>query len=151
MIPPKTIEDLIAKHSILEKDLSSSDLNKNQFAEKSNVSYEVQDKLKIKLDIPPWIKSNAKWWSNDAITTSEFLTAIEFLINQRILIIPDTTPSQSESMTGEVPSWVKNNALWWANDVISDSDFVSAIQYLISQGIIQIDPSEVNTTTIIVE
>ncbi|ARS64443.1 hypothetical protein NMSP_0823 [Candidatus Nitrosomarinus catalina] len=123
----------------------------SQFAEKSNVSYEVQDKSKIKLDIPPWIKSNAKWWSNDAITTSEFLTAIEFLINQRILIIPDTIPSQSESMTSEVPSWVKNNASWWANDVISDSDFVSAIQYLISQGIIQIDPSEVNTTTIIVE
>ena len=108
-------------------------------------------KSKIKLDIPPWIKSNAKWWSNDAITTSEFLTTIEFLINQRILIIPDTTPNQSESMTSEVPSWVKNNASWWANDVISDSDFVSAIQYLISQGIIQIDSSEVNTTTIIVE
>ena len=123
----------------------------SQFAEKSNVSYEVQDKSKIKLDIPPWIKSNAKWWSNDAITTSEFLKAIEFLINQRILIIPDTTPNQSESMTSEVPSWVKNNASWWANDVISDSDFVSAIQYLISQGIIQVDPSEVNTKTIIVE
>lgn len=35
MIPPKTIEELIIKHSNLEKDLSSSDLNKNEFAEKS--------------------------------------------------------------------------------------------------------------------
>ena len=35
MIPLKTIEELIIKHSNLEKDLSSSDLNKNQFAEKS--------------------------------------------------------------------------------------------------------------------
>ena len=35
MIPHKTIEELIIKHSNLEKDLSSSDLNKNQFAEKS--------------------------------------------------------------------------------------------------------------------
>ena len=34
MIPPKTIEELIIKHSNLEKDLSSSDLNKNEFAEK---------------------------------------------------------------------------------------------------------------------
>jgi len=35
MIPEKTIEDLIIKHSKLEKDLSSSDLDKNQFADKS--------------------------------------------------------------------------------------------------------------------
>ena len=35
MIPQKTIEELINKHSILEKDLSSGDVNKNQFAEKS--------------------------------------------------------------------------------------------------------------------
>ncbi len=35
MIPQKTIEDLIIKHSNLEKDLSSSNLDKNQFAEKS--------------------------------------------------------------------------------------------------------------------
>ncbi len=35
MIPPKTIEDLISKHSLLEKDLSSASINKNEFAEKS--------------------------------------------------------------------------------------------------------------------
>ena len=35
MIPQKTIEDLIIKHSNLEKDLSSSELDKKQFAEKS--------------------------------------------------------------------------------------------------------------------
>ena len=35
MIPLKTIEELINKHTILEKDLSSGDVNKNQFAEKS--------------------------------------------------------------------------------------------------------------------
>ena len=62
----------------------------SQLAEKSNVSYEVQDKSKIKLNIPSWIKNTVKWWSTDATTTNEFLKAIEFLINQRILIIPDT-------------------------------------------------------------
>jgi hypothetical protein len=123
----------------------------SELADKSNVSYEVQDKSKIKLDIPPWVKSNAEWWSADAITTSEFLKAIEFLINQRILIIPDTAQSKSESMGGGVPAWVKNNASWWANDVIGDSDFVLAIQYLISQGIIQVDSSKVNTKTSLVE
>ena len=35
MIPQKTIEELINKHSILEKDLSSVDIDKKKFAEKS--------------------------------------------------------------------------------------------------------------------
>jgi peptide chain release factor 1 len=35
MIPKKTIEDLISKHSILEKELSSVDIDKKLFAEKS--------------------------------------------------------------------------------------------------------------------
>ena len=35
MIPLKTIEDLIIKHSSLEKDLSSFELDKKLFAEKS--------------------------------------------------------------------------------------------------------------------
>jgi len=33
---------------------------------------------------------------------------------------------------------IKNNAGWWANDQIPDSDFVSGIQFLISEGIMTI-------------
>ncbi len=62
MIPEKTIEDLINKHSILEKDLSSGNIEKKFFAEKSKeysdlneiiesakkyISYE-KDKIEIK-------------------------------------------------------------------------------------------------------
>ena len=35
MIPSKTIEELILKHSTLEKDLSSGEIDKKLFAEKS--------------------------------------------------------------------------------------------------------------------
>ena len=35
MIPLKTIEDLISNHSLLEKELSSSEIDKKLFAEKS--------------------------------------------------------------------------------------------------------------------
>ena len=35
MIPLKTIEDLISKHSLLEKELSSGEVDKKLFAEKS--------------------------------------------------------------------------------------------------------------------
>ena len=35
-----------------------------------------------------------------------------------------------------VPDWVKNTAGWWAEDVISETEFVNAIEYLIKDGII---------------
>ncbi len=43
MIPLKTIEDLIKKHSSLEKDLSSSELDKKLFAEKSKEYSDVNE------------------------------------------------------------------------------------------------------------
>jgi len=167
-LPQETKDTLSKINSFLNKAesrLKANDLNSpdgsiknaldgailsSQLAEKSNVSYEVQDKSKVKLDIPSWVKNSAKWWSTDATTTNEFLKSLEFLINQRILVIPDTAQSLSQSTGSEVPAWVKSNASWWANDVITDSDFVSAIQYLISQGIIQIDSSNVNTKTTLI-
>ena len=37
-----------------------------------------------------------------------------------------------------IPSWIKNNAGWWAHDKISDSDFINGIQYMIQKKIIAI-------------
>ncbi|MDH3611442.1 MAG: hypothetical protein OEM79_06740 [Nitrosopumilus sp.] len=43
----------------------------------------------------------------------------------------------------KIPTWIKNNANWWASEQIGDHAFVSGIQFLIEQDIIQIpDVSE---------
>ena len=47
MIPTKTIEELILKHSTLEKDLSSGDLDKQLFAEKSKEYADLDEIIKI--------------------------------------------------------------------------------------------------------
>ncbi|MDH3833736.1 MAG: hypothetical protein OES34_06180 [Nitrosopumilus sp.] len=41
-----------------------------------------------------------------------------------------------------IPSWIKNNAEWWAADQIDDNSFVQGIQFLIKEGIMHI-PSTV--------
>jgi len=41
----------------------------------------------------------------------------------------------------EIPSWIKNNAGWWADGSIDDSSFVQGIQFLIQEGIMQIPPT----------
>jgi len=51
-----------------------------------------------------------------------------------------STVSSSISSGGdkEIPSWIRNNADWWSQGLISDDDFVKGIQYLVEHGIIQI-------------
>ena len=46
MIPQKTIEDLINKHSTLEKDLSSGSIDKKNFAEKSKEYSDLNEIIK---------------------------------------------------------------------------------------------------------
>jgi hypothetical protein len=47
----------------------------------------------------------------------------------------------------EIPAWIKNNAGWWSEDLIGDSDFVSGIQYLITEGIMTIPATQSGTST----
>jgi hypothetical protein len=49
--------------------------------------------------------------------------------------IPDPVPPQ------EIPSWIKNNAGWWADGAIDDDSFVQGIQFLIKEGIMKIPPT----------
>ena len=51
------------------------------------------------------------------------------------MIIPPTETTES-SESQEVPSWIKNNAGWWATDQIDNSAFLQGIQYLVQKGII---------------
>ena len=86
--------------------------------------------------IPEWVKNNARWWGNDEIDDSTFVSGIQFLIKEKILKI---SSSNVKSSSDEIPSWVKNNAIWWAEDAISETDFISGIEYLVNNGIIRVD------------
>jgi len=41
-----------------------------------------------------------------------------------------------------IPQWVKNNALWWGEGVITDADFISGINFLIDQKILRVSTSQ---------
>jgi len=46
-----------------------------------------------------------------------------------------------------IPSWVKNNAGWWATDQIDDSTFLQGIQFLIKEGIMIIHYTEMSESS----
>jgi hypothetical protein len=85
--------------------------------------------------IPEWVKNNARWWSINAISDSEFVDGLEDLIDKGIIKIPSSDPSLSQTI---IPDWIKTTAKWWANDDISDDEFTTAVEYLVKKGIIRI-------------
>ena len=86
-------------------------------------------------NIPIWIKNNAKSWSSNTMSDSQFIDGLEYLIDVGII----TPSSITENLSNpRVPEWIKNTAKWWADNRITDEDFVKSIQYLIKKSIIQV-------------
>jgi len=97
--------------------------------------------------IPSWVKNVAGWWASGIINENEFLTGIEYLINNNIILInfvPCNDMIQSQyGDTKSVPDWIKNNASWWSDNLIDDIDFINGLQYLIEYKIIKIDNKKI--------
>jgi len=97
--------------------------------------------------IPNWIKNVAGWWGAGEISENEFVTGIEYMINNNIILldfVPCNDKIQSQyGDTKSVPDWIKNNANWWSENLIDDTDFINGLQYLIEYKIIKIDNKKI--------
>jgi len=87
--------------------------------------------------IPPWIKNSAGWWADSKINDNDFISGIEYLIENKIINVG--TYVNKENSTDHIPQWIKNSAGWWSSGKISDKDFLTGIEYLIKNGIIKVN------------
>jgi len=118
--------------------------NYKKFVEKVIIKYPYTSTEKPKglekiyvTTIPEWVKPIAKWWSEGNIEDSEFVSALLYLIENKIIQIP---PVKTQNISEDkIPEWVKNNAGWWADEQIDDEAFVSGIQYMIENGLITVN------------
>lgn len=106
-------------------------------------SYEGEDFGQVnfilnKIQIPKFFKNVANWWSDGLVEDAEFVDGIEFLINEKIIDIPNLPKSTVVGSDDKIPDWIRQNVGWWANGLISDEEFVSGIKYLVERGIITI-------------
>ena len=106
--------------------------------------------------LPAWIKTNAGWWADGMIDDDTFVSALEYLIQTGIIVVPtddgdddiddadvigngnNNNNNNDVPSSPQIPPWIKTNAGWWADGMIDDDTFVSALQYLIAQGVLQI-------------
>jgi len=61
--------------------------------------------------------------------------------NDNVTLTSDVTPTQN------IPSWIKNNAGWWADGSIDDDSFVQGIQFLIKEDVLKIPPTSQGSIT----
>ncbi len=69
-----------------------------------------------------------------------------------IIGVSTTTVFQNADAESLIPSWIKNNAAWWAEDTIDDATFLQGIEYLVENKIINVSSesniSDVDSITI---
>jgi len=79
------------------------------------------------------IKNESRWWV-EGYDVDPFLI-IYNLIDDGVIEWPNSNVMFPEQ---NLPEWLKNNAWWWSNDMISDQDFANCIQYLLDHSIIRL-------------
>ena len=70
------------------------------------------------------------------IDDRNYVTGLQWLISNGVMTIPST--EQGTGSDDVLPSWVKNNARWWADGSIDDRNYVTGLQWLITNGVMTI-------------
>jgi len=119
---------------------------------------------------PLWLKDVAVWWGEDQITDQEFVNTLQYLMDKKILAIPDRDIGKPDCGLGRilnstnhciindeseskgifidninehqkiVVSWIQVTTLWWGQDKIADQDFMNALQYLAENNVLTNEP-----------
>ena len=103
--------------------------------------------------IPPWFKSNAKWWKQGLISDGDIINALETLIIQDVIPLekfakphPGLEHEAGVPKGGTfilkpgdaptIPSYQKDVFGFWSDGLVSDSEIVNSIGHLMTEGII---------------
>ena len=46
--------------------------------------------------------------------------------------------ASADTGTLEIPQWIRDNAKWWSEGLITDQDYINGLQFLIQQGVIKV-------------
>jgi len=77
------------------------------------------------------------------LSSSGFLEYYLVLSNRPVNSCPFCKPILlNDKIIEKIPSWIKNTAGWWCKGTVNDDDFVNGLQYLITEGIIIISPTQ---------
>jgi hypothetical protein len=113
-------------------------IDEEKTSEKSLPSQKTEKSGYNTIKIPDWFRKNAKWWSLTQISDNDFASGIEYLFKQKITQIPDTVPAEHGAYEKNLPGWLRKDAGWWSQGLLSDEEFAKSLKWLILNGFIKI-------------
>lgn len=81
--------------------------------------------------IPLWFKNTAGWWGEEKITNEEFFNAMQYLLDERLLDVPEPNQEVSDIISTGHFTWAKGSTLQWSMGTITTEDFVVLVQFFI--------------------
>ena len=87
------------------------------------------------------VELNEKFSDGKYIVKSQYGSS-KFTVSTSSFMITTGNTSTMTSNVSEIPSWIKNNAGWWADGSIDDASFVQGIQFLVKEGIMKVLPEQ---------
>lgn len=73
--------------------------------------------------LPSWLKSTAKFWGEGQISDTEFMKAMQWLIDHGYLKVSSTATTPSQSQQSSQSSTTSNSAINQNSDVITNSNY----------------------------
>ena len=91
------------------------------------------------VDIPFWIKDITGFWVQGKISNDVYFKSIEYLINNDVMVIPNTNPDKAYHDNSDlpIPSWVIKSSELYSVNKTGDHEFSIAISWLIENGFIR--------------
>ena len=89
--------------------------------------------------LPNWIRHTALWWSEGQTSDHEYAMSIGWLISNGAINLQSRGTQGSSVDVSEnihLPSWIKNDANWWAKSSIDDTTYLQSLQYMLDSNII---------------
>lgn len=83
-------------------------------------------------------KNNGVWLASNAMAAQGVMNEQGLTNSQGGILSPAPYPTTPYQPSQPLPPWMKNIAGLWASGQISDDEFVRAIQYLVTIGVIKV-------------
>jgi len=116
--------------------LNFKNLDNNEFAQTS-IPIAIHEKKIVNSNlIPDWVTNDIQLWSEGKINDSNLIDIINYLIENKIIIINNNLLEISE--VEKIPSWIQIIASWWIDGEIDNDSFFKILEFLIQKQIISI-------------
>jgi len=92
--------------------------------------------------IPAWIKSTASFWVEGDISDSEFITALQFLVKEGILVIPSEQDEKIDVSQLTVQELKEQSVSWNYKDILRNEEYYKGKIIYVTGSILGIEEKD---------